>query len=188
MTEDVILMGSVDFRIRQAAKRAKERRELIAKLEESGTPVPKPFQRKLERQDLEELRELLTDEIYNMQQRFTSHLVMLGRLTNVERRLLVKHLHTMTYDETFKDVGPGVKYPRTRVRIEALLELCDGDERLLLHEYEAALKRFFPVWTWSKYYAWNPKLFTKKLKSGKTRISIRHSMTHISNRQEEEEE
>lgn len=136
-----------------------------------------------EKQDLEELRELLDDEVYNMLERFTRALAIHGRLTPADRRIFVKHLHMMTFDETYRD-APAGKYRRTRQRIESLLVLCKDNEALLLREYALALDKHFPVESWSSYYVWNPKLVVKMLKSGKTRKSIRH---HMSYRRHEEE-
>lgn len=172
-------MASVDLRIRRSARRSRERWALYratTDFEPFGTR--EKYQRLLERQDLEELRELLNDEIANMQDRFTRALAIRGRLTPAERRLFVKHLHMLTFDQTYRDFyGPVSKNARSRQRIESLLELCHGDEELFLKEYARALEKFFPVETWSSYYVWNPKLIVKTLKSGKPRVSIKHHMS-----------
>ncbi len=173
-------MASVDLRIRRTARRSKERWALHDKTAYKTVKARRAFQVLLERQDLEELRELLNDEIFNMQERFVRSMGIRGRLTTAERRLLVKQLHTKTFDETYHDRGPDSKNERSRVRIESLLVLCRGDYELLLREYVRALEMFFPVESWSKHYVWNPRLFVKTLKSGKPRTTLRHSMSYRS--------
>lgn len=173
-------MASVDLRIRRTARRSKERWALHDKTVYKTVKARKAFEALLERQDLEELRELLADEIFNMQERFVRAMAIRGRLTTAERRLLVKQLHTKTFDETYHDRAPDSKNERSRVRIESLLVLCRGDEELLLREYVRALEKFFPVESWSKHYVWNPRLFVKTLKSGKLRTTLQHSMSYRS--------
>lgn len=173
-------MASVDLRIRRTARRSKERWALHDKTAYKTVKARRAFQVLLERQDLEELRELLNDEIFNMQERFVRSMGIRGRLTTAERRLLVKQLHTKTFDETYHDRSPDSKNERSRVRIESLLVLCRGDYELLLREYVRALEMFFPVESWSKHYVWNPRLFVKTLKSGKPRTTLRHSMSYRS--------
>ena len=173
-------MASVDLRIRRTARRSKERWALHERTRYKTVKAREDFRKLLERQDLEELRELLSDEIYNMQERFVRALGIRGRITDVERRLFVKHLHMLTFDDTYRDYAPDSKNERSRVRIESLLVLCRGDEELLLGEYARALEKFFPVKTWSSHYVWNPKLFVKTLKSGKLRTSLKHHMSYRS--------
>lgn len=173
-------MASVDLRIRRAARRSRERWALHEQTQYKTVKAREDFRKLLARQDLEELQELLSDEIYNMQERFTRALGIRGRITPVERRLFVKHLHTKTFDETYRDYAPDSKQARSRVRIESLLVLCHGNEVLLLREYVRALEKFFPVESWSSHYVWNPRLIVKTLKSGKFRTSLKHSMSYRS--------
>lgn len=171
-------MASVDLRIRRAARRSRERWALYDNTEFKDSESSESHRKQLARHDLEELRELLTDEIYNMQERFKVALAMRGRIVQADRRIFVKHLHMLSFDDTYRDFGPTVKYPRTRARIEALIELCHGDEALFVREYVRALEKFFPVDSWSSRYDWNPKLIEKTLKSGKLRKSIKHHMSY----------
>ncbi len=174
-------MASVDQRIRRDARRSKEDWVLHEKTNYATEEDREARRLLLVKHDLERLQELLTDEIFNMQERFTRALLINGRLTTAERRILVKHLHTKTFDATYQDHrGADSKNERSRVRIESLLVLCRGDEELLLREYVRALEKFFPVESWSKHYVWNPRLFVKKLKSGKPRTTLRHSMSYRS--------
>ncbi len=169
-------MASVDLRIRRTARRSRERWMLHEQTQYKTVKARENVRKLLMRQDLEELRELLGDEIYNMQERFTRALAIRGRITLVERRIFVKHLHMRTFDETYRDYAPESKNDRSRVRIESLIVLCHGDEALFLREYVRALEKFFPVGSWSPHYYWKPRLFQKKLKSGKLRTSLKHHM------------
>lgn len=174
-------MASVDLRIRREARRSKEAWALHEKTVYASAEEREQHRLQLEQHDLERLRELLSDELYNMQERVARLLLIHGRITLVERRLLVKQLHTQTYDETFRDhIGPTSKNARSRVRIESLLILCHGDEEHFLKEYVRALEKFFPVESWSVHYVWNPRLIMRVLKSGKKRVSLRHSMSYRS--------
>lgn len=182
-------MASVDLRIKRAAQRSRERWDQYAKMV-ARLDIDEPDegewilgQESLDelkllytRHDLEELRELLNDEIFNMQQRFEAALGIRGRMTTEDRRVCVKRLHMLTFDETYRDYAPGSKNYRSRKRIEALIDLCHDDEVLFLREYVRALEKFFPVGVWSAHYVWKPRLFEKKLKSGKTRTSLKHHM------------
>ena len=172
-------MASVDLRIRRSARRSRERWAQHGATKYASLRAQKAYAKLLERQDLEELRELLNDEIANMQDRFTRALALRGRITLAERRRFVKHLHMLTFDETYRDYyGVVSKNDRSRQRIESLLVLCHGNEALFLKEYARALDKFFPVESWSAHYVWNPKLIERKLKSGKTRVSLRHHMSY----------
>lgn len=171
-------MASVDLRIRRAARRSRERWALFESTKYGTIRSKKAHASLLQRQHLEELRELLNDEAYNMQERFKAALAIRGRLNASHRRIFVKHLHMLTFDETYRDFGPTVKFPRTRARIEALIELCHGDEELFLREYARAIDKVFPIDSWSSHYVWNPKLIVKTLKSGKMRKSIKHHMSY----------
>lgn len=174
-------MASVDLRIRRAALRSRERWALYEK-KAGQLPASEldEFKALYEKQDLDELRELLEDEIYNMQERFTRVLRIQGRITLAERRIFVKHLHMLTFDETYRDREAGSKNDRSRKRIESLIVLCHDDEAFFLQEYVRALEIFFPVGSWSSCYVWKPRLFQKKLKSGKTRTSLKHHMGYTS--------
>ena len=144
-------MASVDLRIKRAARRSRERWDRYAKMavkldmepdegqwilgEESLQALKLLF----ERHDLEELRELLNDEIFNMQRRIESALAVRGRITIEQRRLFVKYLHMLTFDDTYRDYESGSKNVRSKKRIEALIELCHDDEERFLREYIRAL-------------------------------------------------
>lgn len=178
-------MASVDRRIKNAARRAKERRDQLNKAIYLGLPGIDELRALFERQDLEELRELLNDEIFNMQERFRRALAIHDRyLTNAHRRLFVKHLHTKTFDDTYRDYAPSTKYPRTRERIDALIKLCDGNEELFLREYTASIEKFFPIDTWSSRFDWNLVIFERALKPTRRRRkitkfkTIRHRMSY----------
>lgn len=171
-------MASVDLRIRRSARRSRERWALHNETEFKDFESSERQRKLLERQDLEELRELLNDEIYNMQERFRAALAIRGSVTPEQQRIFVKRLHMLSFDGTYRDFGPTVKYPRTRARIDALIDLCHGDEVLFLREYVRALEKFFPVKTWSSRYVWNPRLLVKTLKSGKARKTIKHHMSY----------
>lgn len=182
-------MASVDLRIKRAARRSRERwdqySKMAARLDSDepdegewilGSEGLEALRRLYVRHDLEELRELLNDEIFNMQRRIEVALVIRGRITTEHRRLFVKHLHMLTFDETYRDYEAGSKNLRSKKRIEALIDLCHGDEEFFLREYVRALEKFFPVSSWSSHYVWKPRLFEKKLKSGNTRTSLKHHM------------
>lgn len=181
-------MASVDLRIKRAAQRSRERWDQYAEMTAQfnaesdeaewsiGQQSLQSLKLLLERHDLEELRELLNDEIFNMLRRVEVVLGVHGRITDQQRRSFVKYLHMLTFDDTYMDYESGSKNVRSKKRIEALIELCHGDEGHFLREYARALEKFFPVQTWSTHYVWKPRLFQKKLESGKIRISLKHHM------------
>ncbi len=186
-------MASVDLRIKRAARRSRERWDHYSKmaarldvdeLDEGEWILAEDGLNELKslytRHDLEELQELLGDEIFNMQRRFEAALGIRGNVTTQHRRKFVKHLHMLTFDDTYRDYASDSKNDRSRRRIESLIELCHGDEEFFLREYVLALEKFFPVKTWSSHYVWKPRLFEKKLKSGKTRTSLKHHMGYRS--------
>lgn len=179
-------MVSVDTRIRRSARRARERRAYIGSPGMVGLIGTEELSRLQVRHELEELQELLNDEIFNMSERFRRASAIRGSITLGQKRLFVKRLHMMSFDDTYRDYAPSTKLERTRMRIESLLELCHGDEALLLSEYAKALEKYFPIETWSKYFEWNPKLIEKTLKSGKKRKTIRHHMRYRTFEEEEE--
>lgn len=88
------------------------------------------------------LEQFLTDEMVNMK----------GR--NVDAG--AAWLRGKTYDQTYHDYSHKAKRYRTRVRVENLLKLCDGDKALLLGKYALALEKYFPMT--SKSWKWNPQL------------------------------
>lgn len=186
-------MASVDLRIKRAARRSRERwahynkmaaRLDVDELDEGEWILAQEGLDELKslytRHDLEELRELLTDEVFNMRRRLEVALGIRGRITTEHKRMFVKHLHMMTFDDTYRDYATESKNDRSRKRIESLIELCHNDEVFFLREYIRALENFFPVSTWSSHYVWKPRLFEKKLKSGKIRTSLKYHMGYRS--------
>lgn len=87
---------------------------------------------------------LLTDEMVNMK----------GRNPNGD----AAWLRNKSYDESFHDYGYKAKRYRTRIRIENLLKLCDGDKELLLRKYALVLWKYFPIS--QKGSRWRPQLVT----------------------------
>lgn len=169
-------MGSIDLRIKRAIRRSKERRAYLSRPEVRASEQYSELAKLFDKQDLQELRELLGDETFNMQQRLKPVLGVGGRIT--DRRIFVKKLHMLTFDETYRDAGPEVKSFRVRQRIELLVELCHGDEALFLREYSRAIEHRFPIDTWSSRYDWAPKLVSRRLKSGALRKTVKHHMSY----------
>lgn len=164
-------MASIDLRIRRSTRRWNA---LWVKLESFARMNPGVDVSELRTQykmhQLDELREYLRDEMLNMQQRFSAAMVYYGRITREQQRVFVKHLHMLTFDQTYR-VGASL-------RIELLLKFCGEDEELLLREYARALEKAFPVESWSAHYVWNPKLVWRKRRSGVMRRTIRHHMSY----------
>ena len=169
-------MASVDLRITRAARRSRERWALYRRTQVTSYSDSDDRWKQMQDHDLEELRELLEDEIYNMQARFMKALRIYGKITSAEQRIFVKHLHMLTFDETYRDREPKSKNDRSRKRIESLIKLCHDDEELFLREYAQVLEKYFPVDSWSSRYVWKPRLFQKTLKSGIVRTSLKHHM------------
>lgn len=145
-TEDVILLTSIDQRIRLDARQSRERLKLHYA------------------QDLEKLRMHIHNDIMNMWGRCDE--------AGIGREVVADWLHLKTYDDTYHDFGPKAKQARTRERIEALLDLCHGDKELLLSEYKRELDKVFPLR--SKHYEWAPVFIRRELRSGRTVVSLRY--------------
>lgn len=169
-------MVSIDVRIKRAARRSSERWNLLASVDMIGLPGTDALRELQRRHDLEELREFLAAEAYYMLGRVAAEQGFYGYVTLDQRRIIVKRVHMLTYDDTYHDYAPSTKQYRTRERIEALLELCRGDEQLLLDEYARAIEHVFPVSLWSDYFVWSPRLIVRPLDSGRLRKTIRFHM------------
>lgn len=86
---------------------------------------------------LERLRAFLGDEALNAFRRCLN--------SGVTREDAADWLHNKLYDQSYDDWGAQAKRPRTRRRIELLLQLCDGDKKLLLREFDRAIRRYFVI-------------------------------------------
>jgi len=154
-------MASTDARIRQEAR-----------LYEDEVNAAK-------RRRLERLRRLLEDELYNMRGRCEAS-DPTTTYKNLKERAAT-WLHGKTFDQTYRDWAERSKRDRTRVRIEALLRLCGGDENLLLQEYTRTLNRLFPIP--GKAFKWSPQLVQSK--SG--RVTVVHKWARIKKETHEDE-
>jgi len=130
-------MGGLDTRIFREAKLYREEAEAM-------------LSRRLRR-----LRSLLQDEVLNMQRRSLA--------TGISRDEVAEWLHCKWYDATYSDYGPDSKRYRTHKRIEALIELCGGDEKLLMNELAKALESYFPIQVKNAahgpMFAWAPRVY-----------------------------
>ena len=151
MTEDVNIVSSIDSRIFLDALQSRERRK-------------QEFSR-----DLQKLRMYIHDDTINM----------IGRIDDrgVDKNGRAEWLHLKTYDETYQDYGVEAKHQRTRRRVEALLDLCHGDKKLLLDEIVRALNKYMPIQ--SPAFAWNPEIIYKELPSGKFRVSLKYRWSRV---------
>ena len=182
-------MSSFDQRVRRSARRSRERWDYYSKLEDL-LAVPElsederarqhehldGLKKLFERQDLQELREFLDDDVFNTRERLRSHLGM--RRKDIDRKVLVKRLHMQTTNDTYHDYASEANSYRSRQRINALLELCHGDEELLLREYARSLQRYFPIDSYSSHFDWNPKLLERVVKAGRVVKVIKHHMKY----------
>lgn len=99
-------------------------------------------------QALSRLRDDLSDDLMNMKVRIEA--------TGVKRDSLAKWLHGKTFDQTYHDFGPKAKQQRSRPRIQAWLDMCEGDENLFLQLYTRALEVRFPIPGGA--FEWSPQL------------------------------
>jgi len=136
-------MSSVDERIKREARLFKQ--EIDA----------------AEKRRLERLRDLLYSEVRNMRTRCVSN--------GIAAEDISSWLHGKSYDETYHDYAAEAKQFRTRQRIQSLLALCGGDEKLLLAEYTKVLDGSFPVS--SPYFSWGPRLY----RPGLNQLTVVHS-------------
>lgn len=146
-------MTSIDARIKREVRRSGEVR------------------RQQDKHDLERLREYVYDDVMNMKARVDDRV---GPDPDRTGKAAL-WLHGHTYDDTYPSFGQNTKRVKIRERIELLLELCGGDRELLLREYRAALAKYFPLETITRYFEWNPILINKRLPSGRQRVSLKYA-------------
>lgn len=84
-------------------------------------------------------------------------------------------LHLLEYNQTFIDLDdPEAKNYRIREQFEPILDICDGDENLLLAAYASKLDKYFPIN--HKARAWDPQLkwveYTPKRRNAKTTMKL----------------
>lgn len=182
-------MSSFDQRVKRSARRSRERWDYYSRLEARLTNPEliedeRAWQQEhldglkklFEKQDLQELREFLDDDVFNTRERLRRHLGM--RRKDIDRKVLVKKLHMQTTNDTYHDYASEAKSYRSRERINALIELCHGDEVLLLREYTRALQKYFPIDAYSTHFDWNPKLLERVVKAGRVVKVIKHHMKY----------
>jgi hypothetical protein len=187
LTEDVIKMSSSDGRIKAEARRFSRQIQRIddgetaelAKIEESALLKREralaAYNARLEEIDAEQISEelrLTSRQAWQRMQAFADRDERLDELVKHELALMRGRgydagaekgkeflwLHGLSFDNTYRDWGPQEGRPRVRKRIEALLELCQGDEQLLLRYYRRYLRYFFPI---TYRYQWNPVIVRK---------------------------
>ena len=115
-------------------------------------------------QDLEKLRTHIHNDTMNLWGRCDD--------AGISKEDVAEWLHMKTYDETYHDRGPAAKQVRTKDRIVALLDLCHGDEALLLSEFKRELDKTLPIASPS--FEWAPRLIMVKQRSGRLKVSLRY--------------
>lgn len=115
-------------------------------------------------QNLEKLRTHIHNDTMNLWGRCDD--------AGISKEDVAEWLHMKTYDETYHDRGPAAKQVRTKDRIVALLDLCHGDEELLLSEFKRELDKTLPIASTS--FEWAPRLIMVKQRSGRLKVSLRY--------------
>ena len=113
------------------------------------------------------------------------NMFMRGAKRGIDKKELAdKWLHLLEFNQTFINLDdPDAKNYRIREQFGPILDICDGDENLLLAVYARKLDKYFPIK--HKARAWDPQLkwveYTPKRRGSKTvlKLTIVHKWKNV---------